>query len=158
MELHLKQGYYKDIRSCDAIARESALYHHYFSASYKVEDYIRTYFSDEGRGRIYFAVTPRGEKAGLMVVSRNGFCKEYHYLALLCVKKEFRSQGVGAWLLKQFERMGREDGNRKASLTVSDFNTRAFEFYKKNGYYEVGMIPNAIIDGVGEHLMLKDLC
>lgn len=41
MELHLKQGYYKDIRSCDAIARESALYHHYFSASYKVEDYIR---------------------------------------------------------------------------------------------------------------------
>lgn len=158
MELHLKQGYYKDIRSCDAIARDSALYDRYFSASYKTEDYIRSYFPDEGRGRIYFAMTPHGEKAGLMVISRNGFTNEFHYLALLCVKKEFRSQGVGAWLLKQFEQMGREDGKRKASLTVSDFNTRAFEFYKKNGYYEVGMIPNAIVDGVGEHLMLKDLC
>ena len=61
-------------------------------------------------------------------------------------------------MLQQFERMGREDGRRKASLTVSDFNVRAFEFYKKNGYYEVGMIPNALTDGIGEHLMLKDLC
>ena len=54
--------------------------------------------------------------------------------------------------------MGREDGRRKASLTVSDFNVRAFEFYKANGYYEVGIIPNALTDGIGEHLMLKDLC
>lgn len=107
---------------------------------------------------LYFAETAHGEKAGLMVISRNGFTNEYHYLALLCVKKEFRSQGVGAWLLQQFEQLGREDGRRKASLTVSDFNVRAFEFYKANGYYEVGMIPNALTEGIGEHLMLKDLC
>lgn len=62
MELHLKQGYYKDIRSCDEIARESALYDRYFSSSYKTEDYIRSYFPDDGRGRIYFAITPRGRK------------------------------------------------------------------------------------------------
>lgn len=158
MELRLKQGYYKDIRSCEAIARDSVLYDRYFAGSYKAEDYIRSYFPDEGRGRLYFAVTPRDEKAGLMVISRNGFTNEFHYLALLCVKNEFRGQGVGAWLLRQFEQMGREDGRRKASLTVSDFNTRAFEFYKKNGYYEVGMIPNALTEGIGEHLMLKDLC
>ena len=61
-------------------------------------------------------------------------------------------------ILEQFEQMGREDGRRKASLTVSDFNVKAFEFYKANGYYEVGIIPNALTDGIGEHLMLKDLC
>ena len=103
-------------------------------------------------------VSGADREAGLMVISRNGFTNEYHYLALLCVKKEFRSQGVGAWLLEQFEQLGREDGKRKASLTVSDFNVRAFEFYKANGYYEVGMIPNALTEGIGEHLMLKDLC
>ena len=158
MELHLKQGYYKDIRFCDEIARDSVLYDRYFTGSYKTEDYIRAYFPDEGRGRLYFAMTSREEKAGLMVISQNGFTNEFHYLALLCVKNEFRGQGVGAWMLHQFERMGREDGRRKVSLTVSDFNVRAFEFYKKNGYYEVGMIPNALTDGIGEHLMLKDLC
>ena len=158
MELHLKQGYYKDIRFCDEIARDSVLYDRYFTGSYKTEDYIRAYFPDEGRGRLYFAMTSREEKAGLMVISKNGFTNEFHYLALLCVKNEFRGQGVGAWMLHQFERMGREDGRRKVSLTVSDFNVRAFEFYKKNGYYEGGMIPNALTDGIGEHLMLKDLC
>ena len=104
------------------------------------------------------SILQKPERAGLMVISRNGFTNEYHYLALLCVKKEFRGQGVGAWLLEQFEQMGREDGRRKASLTVSDFNVKAFEFYKANGYYEVGIIPNALTDGIGEHLMLKDLC
>ena len=107
MELHLKQGYYKDIRFCDEIARDSVLYDRYFTGSYKTEDYIRAYFPDEGRGRLYFAMTSREEKAGLMVISKNGFTNEFHYLALLCVKNEFRGQGVGAWMLHQFERMGR---------------------------------------------------
>ena len=67
-------------------------------------------------------------------------------------------ENCGPETRQQFEQLGREDGRRKASLTVSDFNVRAFEFYKANGYYEVGMIPNALTDGIGEHLMLKDLC
>ena len=158
MNLHLKQGYYKDIRACEEIAKDSVLYERYFANDYRTEDYVRAYFPDDGKGRLYFAETSKGERAGLMVISRNGFTNEYHYLALLCVKKEFRGQGVGAWLLEQFEQMGREDGRRKASLTVSDFNVKAFEFYKANCYYEVGIIPNALTDGIGEHLMLKDLC
>jgi ribosomal protein S18 acetylase RimI-like enzyme len=145
MNLHLKQGYYQDIRACEEIARDSVLYERYFANDYRTEDYVRAYFPDDGKGRLYFAETSKGEKAGLMVISRNGFTNEYHYLALLCVKKEFRGQGVGAWLLEQFEQMGREDGRRKASLTVSDFNVRAFEFYKANGYYEVGIIPSHIM-------------
>ena len=158
MNLHLKRGYYKDIRSCEEIARGSKLYDHYFSAPGRLETYVKSHFLGDGRGQLYFAETIHGEKAGLMIVDQGGFCNEYHYLALLCVKEKFRSQGVGAWLLSQFERMGREDKKRKASLMVSDFNDRAFEFYKRNGYYEVGMIPNAVVDGISEHFMLKDLC
>lgn len=30
MNLHLKQGYYKDIRACEEIARDSVLYERYF--------------------------------------------------------------------------------------------------------------------------------
>lgn len=158
MEWHLKRGYYKDLPLCEAIAKDSVLYERYFAGNYRVEDYIRAYFPDDGKGRLYFAENSRGELGGLMVISLNGFTSEFHYLALLCVKKEFRGQGLGAWLLERFADMGKEDGRRKASLTVSDFNVRAFEFYKANGYYEVGLIPNALTDGISEHLMLKDLC
>lgn len=158
MNLHLKKGYYKDIRSCEAIARGSLLHENYFSVPGRMESYIKSHCTGDGKGQLYFAETVHGEKAGLMIVDQGGFCGEYHYLALLCVKEEFRSQGVGAWLLSQFERMGREDGKRKATLMVSDFNDRAFAFYKRNGYYEVGMIPNAVINGISEHLMFKDLC
>ena len=94
MNLHLKQGYYKDIRACEEIAKDSVLYERYFANDYRTEDYVRAYFPDDGKGRLYF----------------------------------------------------------------SDFNVKAFEFYKANGYYEVGIIPNALTDGIGEHLMLKDLC
>ena len=158
MKLHLKRGYYKDFRSCEAIAKGSLLYDYYFSEPGKMEKYIKSHCLGEASGHLFFAETIHGERAGLMIVDQGGFCNEYHYLSLLCVKEEFRSQGVGAWLLSQFERMGREDNKRKASLMVSDFNDRAFEFYKRNGYYELGMIPNAVQDGISEHLMLKDLC
>ena len=70
MNLHLKQGYYKDIRACEEIARDSVLYERYFAHGYRTEDYIRAYFPDDGRGRRYFAETAHGEKAGLMVISR----------------------------------------------------------------------------------------
>ena len=31
MNLHLKQGYYKDIRACEEIAKDSVLYERYFA-------------------------------------------------------------------------------------------------------------------------------
>ena len=55
MNLHLKQGYYKDIRACEEIAKDSVLYERYFANDYRTEDYVRAYFPDDGKGRLYFA-------------------------------------------------------------------------------------------------------
>jgi len=38
---------------------------------------------------------------------------------------------------------------------VSDFNTEARRFYGKNGYQEIGPIPNFLIPGSAEILMRK---
>ena len=35
MNLHLKQGYYKDIRACEEIAKDSVLYERYFANDYR---------------------------------------------------------------------------------------------------------------------------
>ena len=52
MNLHLKQGYYKDIRACEEIAKDSVLYERYFANDYRTEDYVRAYFPDDGKGRL----------------------------------------------------------------------------------------------------------
>ena len=62
MNLHLKQGYYKDIRACEEIAKDSVLYERYFANDYRTEDYVRAYFPDDGKGRLYFAETSKGER------------------------------------------------------------------------------------------------
>ena len=61
MNLHLKQGYYKDIRACEEIAKDSVLYERYFANDYRTEDYVRAYFPDDGKGRLYCRDLKRGK-------------------------------------------------------------------------------------------------
>lgn len=156
MTFTLKRGWYADIKLCDEIMRDSALYDAYFRDTISVRDYILEYFPDNGRGYLYFAVADNGDLAGLAVIHHKGFIKEYDYLALLGVKKEYRGTGAGRFLLAEFENICRQHGCRKASLLVSDFND-ARHFYEKHGYYQCGIVPNALVSGIHEYIMMKDL-
>jgi hypothetical protein len=40
---------------------------------------------------------------------------------------------------------------------VSDFNAGARQFYKKNGYQEIGPMPNFLIPGSAEILLRKTM-
>ena len=64
-------------------------------------------------------------------------------LLSLQVKKEHRGLGLGTELLERFERDARKQGGKSFSLSVFR-GTRAVEFYRRNGYEDVGQSLNSL--------------
>ena len=77
------------------------------------------------------------------------------YLASIAVVARARSGGVGAALLDAGEK--HFAGARWMFLCVSSFNARARALYERRGYRLVGDLPDYVIDGASEILMVKRL-
>ena len=77
------------------------------------------------------------------------------YLASIAVDASARSRGVGAALLEAAEK--RFPGARWMFLCVSSFNARARALYERCGYRVAGDLPDYVIDGASEILMVKRL-
>lgn len=76
------------------------------------------------------------------------------YLELLAVAPAARGQGVGAALLAFVETIVFAR-TRNLFVCVSDFNEDARRFYARQGYHEIGPIPNLLINGSAELLLRK---
>ena len=72
------------------------------------------------------------------------------------MKEEYRNKRIGKALLDYSENIayGMAD---KFFLVVADYNPDAKRFYERNGYQQVGRIPNLYRSGVTEYMMAKDL-
>ena len=79
----------------------------------------------------------------------------YPYLRLLAIAPEAHGQGAGAQLLEAAA--ARLKGVRQFFLLVSDFNERAQRFYRRQGFAQVGTIPDFALDGVAEQVWVKRL-
>ncbi|HTS01870.1 MAG TPA: GNAT family N-acetyltransferase [Thermoanaerobaculia bacterium] len=77
------------------------------------------------------------------------------YLASIAVVPAARSRGVGAALLDAAEK--RFAGARWIFLCVSSFNERARSLYERRGYRAAGELPDYVVDGFAEILMVKRL-
>jgi ribosomal-protein-alanine N-acetyltransferase len=78
------------------------------------------------------------------------------YIQAIAVAPEWRSHGIGAKLLEHAEcRIFRESPN--VFLCVSDFNSRAQEFYHRLGYERIGELKNYVVPGKSEFLMRKTI-
>jgi len=77
------------------------------------------------------------------------------YLASIAVDASARSRGVGTALLAAAEMRFAEA--RWMFLCVSSFNARARALYERHGYLLVGDLPDYVIDGASETLMVKRL-
>jgi ribosomal protein S18 acetylase RimI-like enzyme len=77
------------------------------------------------------------------------------YLASIAVDGAARSKGVGAALLDAAE--ARFPGARWMFLCVSSFNARARALYERRGYRTVGELPDYVVEGLAEILMVKRL-
>lgn len=142
------------LAECHEVFVDSALYDHYFQEEGRLDKQLATAVE---RGELWLAVTSQNEVAGAMWMEPNGFFGAFPYLSLLGVKRQFRGMGIGHVLLGTFEGVARGLGFRKASMLVSHFNPRAKALYQSLGYRRVGYVPDAILPGIHENIMVKDL-
>lgn len=112
------------------------------------------YFTPLPQGRDSYVVDHNGKVAGIAVVRQKFLLGDY--LELLGVADWARGKGLGKRLLTRVESAA---FSREKNLfaCVSDFNDQARHFYEKQGYQEVGPLPNLLIPGSAEILLRKTI-
>jgi ribosomal protein S18 acetylase RimI-like enzyme len=102
---------------------------------------------------ILFIARAGGERCGFALVNPRGVAGS-PYLAAIAVAPDRRSRGAGAALLAHCERWA-AGLSRHFFLCVSSFNTRAQQFYWRQGFRQIGVLADYIVDGASERLMYK---
>lgn len=154
MELTLVKAEESQLKACREVFLESEIYDRYFKEEGRLE---RSLTAAAKQGELYLAVTADGTIAGAMKVAVRGFCGLYPYLSLIGVKKCFRGERVGSYLMDRLEEMARQSGAKRVTLMVSDFNTGAQSFYRSRGYWLLGTLKDAVKPGIGELVLVKEL-
>lgn len=111
-----------------------------------------SYFAPVPQGRDSYVVEQTGRAAGIAVVRRNFLLGDY--VELLGVADWARGKGLGGLLLAHVE-ASVFSRTKNLFACVSDFNDQARRFYKKQGYQEIGPMPNFLIPGSAEILLRK---
>jgi [ribosomal protein S18]-alanine N-acetyltransferase len=104
------------------------------------------------QGRDCYIAERDGQVAGVAIVKQKFLLGDY--LELLGVAVWARQKGVGCQLLTHIERLVFQR-TKNLFACVSDFNEPARAFYKKQGYLEIGPMPNFLIPGHAEILLRK---
>ena len=146
------KGNEQHLKDCKDALCQSALGEQYFSSPGSAENAIL-----EGlrQGNLYVALIGE-ECVGLTYIIPKGAFHGFPYLHIIAIKKEFRDRGIGKALLDYSERIALEMAD-KLFLVVADYNPDAKRFYERNGYQQVGEIPNLYRSGITEYLMAKNL-
>ena len=151
-EITFAKGSERHLKDCKVALCQSTLGEKYFSSPGSAENAIL-----EGiqQGNLYVALIG-DECVGFTYIIPKGAFHSFPYLHIIAVKEEFRDKGIGKALLDYSERIAFEMAD-KFFLVVADFNPDAKRFYERNGYQQVGEIPNLYRPGITEYLMAKNL-
>ncbi len=103
-------------------------------------------------GRDTFVLEIEGNVLGIAIVRRKFLFGDY--LELLGVSPSAVGRGLGSRLLTHVESLTFARANNMFAC-VSDFNEAARAFYRKQGYKEIGPMPNFLIPGYAEILLRK---
>ncbi len=106
------------------------------------------------RGAALYVAERAGTVLGFLWLIERGAFDRSDYVQLIGVRPEERSRGIGRALMEFAEGKSLAEG-RDLFLLVSDFNTRAQQFYERLGYRQVGKLENYVIPGVNELLYGK---
>lgn len=117
------------------------------------EDWGRI-FCPTPQGRDSFVGEIEGQIAAIAIVRQKFLLGDY--LELLGVAAWARGKGMGTQLLRHIESLVFAR-TKNLFACVSDFNKGARDFYKKQGYQEIGPMPNFLIPGTAEILLRKTI-
>jgi [ribosomal protein S18]-alanine N-acetyltransferase len=120
---------------------------------YDQEDWGRI-FCPTPQGRDSFVGEIEGQIAAIAIVRQKFLLGDY--LELLGVAGWARGKGMGTQLLRHIESLVFAR-TKNLFACVSDFNKGARDFYKKQGYQEIGPMPNFLIPGTAEILLRKTI-
>jgi ribosomal protein S18 acetylase RimI-like enzyme len=95
-----------------------------------------------------------GLPVGFILLASYGFAGS-PYIATFAVSAEARGQGAGSQLLRFAEQRFR--GREHLFLLVSSFNRHAQEFYRRQGYDQVGELKDYCVAGHSELILHKAL-
>ena len=146
------KGNEKHLKDCRDALCQSTLGEKYFSSPGSAGNAIL-----EGirQGNLYVALI--GEACiGFAYIIPKGAFHSFPYLHIIAIKEEYRGQGIGKALLDYSERIASEMADR-LFLVVADYNPEAKRFYERNGYQQVGVIPDLYRPGITEYMMAKKL-
>ena len=118
---------------------------------YQAKDWD-SYFAPLPQGRDSYGVDQNGRVAGIAVLRQKFLLGDY--LELLGVAGWARGKGLGGRLLVHVEAAVFARA-KNLFACVSGFNDQARNFYKKQGYQEIGPMPNFLIPGSAEILLRK---
>lgn len=137
----------------DAVVRLLAGSDPWRTLGYRDEDWSRL-FREDGlvEGREGYVLDADGAVAGVALLKPRFLMGDY--LELLAIAPSARNHGHGARLLAQLESITFARG-KNLFACVSDFNEGARRFYTRQGYQEIGPIPNLLIPGSAELLLRK---
>jgi [ribosomal protein S18]-alanine N-acetyltransferase len=111
-------------------------------------------FTPLPRGREGYVIEQEGMVAGLALLRRQFLFGDY--LELLAIAPSTQRTGLGCTLLNHLERIVFARSTNLFAC-VSDFNTSARQFYQRNGYLEVGPLPDLLMPGAAEILIRKTI-
>ena len=97
---------------------------------------------------------------GFIWFEARGMFHAFPYLHMIVVRSDQQHTGIGRQLMQAYEQASlRLLGalRTKAYLLVADFNDRAFEIYRKNGYELINQFDGLFRRNVNERLMVKTI-
>ena len=118
---------------------------------YRTQDWDR-YFTPLPQGRDSYVMELDGTVAGVAVLRQKFLLGDY--LELFGVVDWARGKGLGGRLLAHIEALVFARAQNLFAC-VSDFNEQGRHFSGKQGYQEIGPIPNLLIQGSAEILLRK---
>lgn len=136
---------------CDTVIHILADSDPWKTLGYDHKDWTRI-FCPIPQGRESFVAEAGGQVTGIAVIRQKFLLGDY--LELLGVAGWARRQGTGRQLLTYVEALVFAR-TKNLFACVSDFNRGARDFYRKQGYQEIGPMPNFLIPGSAEILLRK---
>jgi ribosomal protein S18 acetylase RimI-like enzyme len=142
-----------DAAACGAIVEATPLWQRYGLSGTALAEQLPT---APGKGDRVLIIETAGAVSGFAWIMPRGAFGRSAYLRLIAVAPDQRGQQLGAHLLRAVEAEAATI-SPDLFLFVTDFNVGAQRFYLREGFEEVGRVPDFVLPGVTELLYRKRL-
>ena len=154
-QIRIRDAQPADMDACGNMLAESRLGTVYYPNRRMITDALEKAIVQDS---FLVAADQADQPVGFIWFQARGMFRSFPYLHMIVVRSDRQHTGIGRKLMQAFE----QDCLRllgalrtRAYLLVADFNERAFDIYRKNGYEVVNHFDGLFRRNVNECLMVK---